>query len=57
MPKLRTESSTVRRYKLTNFVDFFSITIIKSYLIYKKHGRVYKVYIRLGKCNKCLYYN
>ena len=54
MPKLRTESSTVRRHKLADFVDSFGIAMVKSCSTCKKHGRVCKVHIRSGKCNECL---
>ena len=45
-------SSTIRRRKLTEYVNFFSDIIVKSYSIYFKYKRKYRVYIRSGKYSK-----
>ena len=48
----RPESSTVRRCKLAEYVDFFNDIIVKSYSTYFKYKREYRVYIRSGKYSK-----
>ena len=55
-PKMpyRPESSTVRRRKLAEYVDFFGNTMVKSCSTYLKYKRECRVYIRSGKYSKCI---
>ena len=50
----RPESSTVRRRKLAEYVNFFGDIIVKSCSTYSKYKREYRVYIRSGKYSKCI---
>ena len=48
------QSSTLRRRCLADFLDRFGEAAIKKCSTCAKHSRVYKVYIRSGKCNECV---
>jgi hypothetical protein len=46
-----TETSTVRRHALAEFINLFRTVIVQKYSSYRKHNRICKVYIRSGKCS------
>lgn len=54
MPKIRTETSTIRRHKLADFIDSSGEIMVKPCATCKKHKRVCKVHVRSGKCSECL---
>ena len=52
MPKSQPKSSTTRRKQLTDFVDSSGDIMVKACSTCVKHGRVYKVHVRSGKCSE-----
>ena len=54
MPRRITKSSSVRRRKLTDFVESFRDEIVKLYSTHIVYKRLYRVYIRSGKYSEYL---
>lgn len=53
MPKQPTESSTVRRHRLYQFIEAFGEIMVQKCSTCRKNNRVCKVHIRSGKCSEC----
>ena len=51
MPK---DNSTKRRKRLADYIKERGTIMVKPYATYAKHNRVYRVYVRSGKCSEYL---
>jgi hypothetical protein len=54
MPKRPPESSTIRRHRLSEFVESFGEIMVQKCSACVKNRRVCKVHLRSGKCSQCL---
>jgi hypothetical protein len=53
MPKHPPAASTLRRRKLTDFINLFRETIVKKCSTYVKHNCIYRVHVQSRKYRAC----